>query len=95
MKRGYPHGRMQTKISEVQQQLGTDRNLGIFSSFGKKMVGEWRLEGRKASALAVSAPFYHWQLKPALALRKLCSLMGGFEGCSSSKILFRGFKIDW
>lgn len=40
MKRGYLHGRMQTKISEVQQQLGTNRNTGIFSSFGKKMVGE-------------------------------------------------------
>lgn len=48
----------------------------------------------KSLCLVILAPCSHWQLKPALALRKLCGPMGGFEEYSSSK-MFRGFKLDW
>lgn len=54
-KRRYLHHRMQTKISEVQQQLGTDRNLGVFLLLVIKWWESEAWKGEKPLPGSVSA----------------------------------------
>lgn len=55
VKRRYLLSRMQIKISEVQQQLGTDRNLGIFSPCVIKCWESGGCKGEQPPPASVSA----------------------------------------